>query len=363
MKISGVGGALFFISVLATFACAFVGRIAAVNGDVSIHRADKIQKAVSNFKLEEKDFIKSTLGSTVQLIFNDNTIVTVGSDTVLKIDEYLFEDKNSKARFKAESGTFKIITGKIAKVAPQKFKVDTKMAAVGIRGTIFVGRVDLDGNLTVACLNGAIEVTPFIEGFSSKIVKEGEITMASQKGVETPRRFTPSQIQDLEKPLIAVLRDKIGQVAPLAPILKESDEFRLFERISSYIALRKQTQPLVLATDAILPDKPLQSIQEAIAANALADKIDLILGSSQALKQSDFATLLLIKNEFNALAGYSFAQNYPLAASLGLSFGGVNKLVNGKLDGLDTKNIGEILNNINSASNKSIGALRVPRAQ
>lgn len=171
LKIRGFIGALIAVSIAATFALASVGKITAINGDVLVYRGDKTQKALANFNIEERDSIKSSIGSTAQILFNDNTIVTVGSNTLLKVEEYLFEDKNSKAVFRVEEGTFKTITGKIAKAAPHRFKVDTKMAAVGIRGTIFVGHIDSSDVLTIACLQGAIELTPTEKGFASKIVR------------------------------------------------------------------------------------------------------------------------------------------------------------------------------------------------
>ncbi|HRF57660.1 MAG TPA: hypothetical protein PLV58_09715, partial [Campylobacterales bacterium] len=82
--------AVIALILLSAFAYASVGRISVVNGDVSIERGVKSEKAISNFQLEEKDVIKSKTGATAQLIFNDKTVITVGSNTTFKIEEYLF---------------------------------------------------------------------------------------------------------------------------------------------------------------------------------------------------------------------------------------------------------------------------------
>ena len=79
--------ALIALILLSAFALASVGRISAVNGEVSIQRGAKTEKALSSFQLEEKDVIKSTTGSTAQLIFNDKTVITVGSNTTFKIEQ------------------------------------------------------------------------------------------------------------------------------------------------------------------------------------------------------------------------------------------------------------------------------------
>ncbi len=207
--------ALIALILLSAFALASVGRISAVNGEVSIQRGAKTEKAISSFQLEEKDVIKSTTNSTAQLIFNDKTVITVGSNTTFKIEEYLFSEKNSKARFNLGEGTFKTITGKIAKVAPDKFKVETKTATIGIRGTIFVGTINPQGFLEIACLKGEIDVTPVIPTLPPMIVKQGQMTIATPRGVERPRFYTPAQLQHIERPL--TVQPRIQTLNTLVP--------------------------------------------------------------------------------------------------------------------------------------------------
>ncbi len=191
---------LFFASSL----FASVGKISAVNGDVSIVRAAKTIKAVAGAAIEEKDTLKSAKGSAAQLVFNDNTVITVGSATVFSVEEYVFGDKEPKARFNVGEGSFKAITGKIGKIAPDKFKLETKTATIGIRGTHIIGSFYSD-ILTVACAKGAITVTANIPGAQPIIVPQGQITRATADGVEPPRPFTPGELKNLQ-----------GDLAPLA---------------------------------------------------------------------------------------------------------------------------------------------------
>lgn len=187
-----------FILNIAAFAS--IGKISALNGDVSIIRASKTLKASAGSALEQKDVIKASKGSAAQIVFNDKTVITVGSATTFKIEEYLFDDKTPNAKFKVEEGSFKAITGKIGKIAPDKFKLETKTATIGIRGTAFVGRTDINGNLIVACTRGAIVVTPlgvFQAPPPPVIVPAGQMTNANQNGVEPPHPFTPNDLRDL----------------------------------------------------------------------------------------------------------------------------------------------------------------------
>ncbi len=180
---------------LAMFAS--IGKISALNGDISISRDSKLLKATAGTTLEQKDVIKSSKGSTAQIVFNDNTIITVGSATTFKVEEYLFDEKNPNVKFRVEEGSFKAITGKIGKIAPDKFKLETKTATIGIRGTAFTGNVDAKGNLRVACTRGAITLTPPNIPTPPTVVPAGQMTNADNKGVEPPKPFTPKDLKEL----------------------------------------------------------------------------------------------------------------------------------------------------------------------
>lgn len=190
---------IFLVLALQTLLFASVGKITAVNGDVSVVRATKTIKATSGFTLEEKDGIKSSKGSSAQIVFNDKTVITVGSDTLFKVEEYSSDAASPKARFGVNEGTFKAVTGKIGKIAPDKFKIETKTATIGIRGTTLFGRVHPDGRVDVACTRGAITVSPNIPNPPPPvIVKQNEITQAGSSGVEQPRKLTPNDMQNLQ---------------------------------------------------------------------------------------------------------------------------------------------------------------------
>jgi|GEM_PF-1428569 len=216
----------FLISLLlATLTYASVGRITAINGDISVLRASKTIKASSGFALEEKDSIKSTKGSTAQLVFNDNTVITVGSNTTFSVQEYSSDASSPKARFAIAEGSFKTITGKIGKIAPDKFKMETKTATIGIRGTTLLGKVSSDGELTVACTRGAITVTPVPQisasgsgtqtlTASQTVVNQGQYTKSKNGNVEPPKQLTPGDLINLQGGLAPLARNNTQTTEP-----------------------------------------------------------------------------------------------------------------------------------------------------
>jgi len=135
-----------------------VGVISALSGKVIILRDNQENTAKLNDVVKEKDILKSIANSKAQIIFKDNTIVRIGKNSTLNIQKYLFDETtNSDIKLNMLSGMFRVITGKISKIAPNKFKLKTKNALIGIRGTIFAGYTTKEFD-KIACLKGAITV-------------------------------------------------------------------------------------------------------------------------------------------------------------------------------------------------------------
>ncbi len=143
--------------VLPILIYANVGKITVLKGDVKIKRDSKTIQAKSGIVLEKNDFIKTDKDGKVQIVFTDNTIFTVGKNSTLDIADYLYDEsqpKNNKAQFNVLKGAFSSITGKIGKLNKSKFKLKTKSASIGIRGTIVKANQEV-----IMCTEGAITVT------------------------------------------------------------------------------------------------------------------------------------------------------------------------------------------------------------
>ncbi len=152
---------LFLMFSIAIFSQIFasVGSVTLLRGEADIKRDSKVLNAYTNISLEKKDNIKTKEDTKIQLTFKDETVITLGSLTSFKVNEYLEDSKNSQADFMVRKGAFKVITGKIGKLAPKRFKFRTLNAHIGIRGTIFTGEVNVGNKDYIACIEGEIIVT------------------------------------------------------------------------------------------------------------------------------------------------------------------------------------------------------------
>lgn len=120
------------------------GFIQNVKGDVFIITQQSSVRAVSNMKIMEGDIIKTGRKSSIGIIFEDDTVLSLGSSSEIEISEFLFEPAEKKLSFVAKliKGTFSFIAGQIAKLSPDKVKLETPNATLGIRGTKFLVKID-----------------------------------------------------------------------------------------------------------------------------------------------------------------------------------------------------------------------------
>jgi hypothetical protein len=126
-----------------------IGSVVAVQGQATAKGADGQVRALEiKGPVFQNDEVVTAAKSKLQIQFEDDTIVSLGEQTAMTIDEYVYspqkKDENACSVGFAK-GIFRTITGKITKLNPDRFKVRTKMATIGIRGTDVGGELKPDG--------------------------------------------------------------------------------------------------------------------------------------------------------------------------------------------------------------------------
>jgi hypothetical protein len=183
-----------------------VATLTGMKGNVSIKNSVGTSHATLGAKLEEKDNVITADKSKAQLIFADETIVTIGKNSDFSIKTYLYEtSKEPRVEFGLLKGAMSTITGKIGKIAPEKFVVRTKTATIGIRGTNFTILALEDGSQQVYCTYGAISVMISSE---LNIVQQGYYANISPSGVVNVRAFSSSDLSEMKT-------DNFGKHEPL----------------------------------------------------------------------------------------------------------------------------------------------------
>ena len=191
---------LIMLFSLVSFIFASVGEIRAINGSADIVRKFSKVSIKLGTKLENGDMIKTYNNTKLQIVFNDNTVISLGQKTDFKIDDYIFTSKKVKAHFSVTKGIFKSITGRIGKIDKSKFKLKTNNATIGVRGTTFMGSI-IDGKETIGCTSGEIFIqTPK----GNQVVKKGEMTTVIQN-------TAPSAVKKLDIKSLKVFKEVVSK--------------------------------------------------------------------------------------------------------------------------------------------------------
>lgn len=131
---------LFFLFVSLSFL--FGGEVAIVkklSGDVFAQDSKMMKKLSIGHKVQEYDVIITKQNSSVGMIFEDGTMVSLGENSVLSINKYLFRPSLKEFSFDIDmrKGLATYESGKMGKLAPESVKFRIPEGTIGIRGTKF----------------------------------------------------------------------------------------------------------------------------------------------------------------------------------------------------------------------------------
>ncbi|NDV21244.1 FecR domain-containing protein [Desulfovibrio sp. JC022] len=124
-----------------------IGVVLAAEGEVFLRSESGIRQVESGAEVFRGEELVTGAGSTAEIRFVDDTLLSQGADSVISLDDYVFDDSASDAEllFKMSQGTFRLVTGKIAEQNPDRFQVGTPLATIGIRGTTIVSEITPGG--------------------------------------------------------------------------------------------------------------------------------------------------------------------------------------------------------------------------
>ena len=173
-----------------------IGFVAAVRGKVyALDSSADFRQLNVRSPLFVEDTITTGKRGRIQIVFNDNTVYSLGRNSEMKIADYVWDRDKAEGAIKTEikEGVFRVMGGAIAKRSPRRFKTETPIATIGIRGSMFSGVVGKE-SLSVVFQGGAgIEVVS-PEGVMVAITRVGFGTNVELgKAPERPTRFSAEQ--------------------------------------------------------------------------------------------------------------------------------------------------------------------------
>lgn len=129
-----------FIAGPAASAQEFIGGLRKVTGEGTIIRNGQHLIAKDGVRIRMGDTLITESNGAMGVIFSDNTRISLGSNSEINIDHYVYNPKQGAFSFLTEliQGTASYISGTIGKLSPNSVKFKTPTAVVGIRGTSFL---------------------------------------------------------------------------------------------------------------------------------------------------------------------------------------------------------------------------------
>ena len=189
-----------------------IGVTAALRGAVvrtaSLESAAAIGQMSSGQSVFLGDDIKVGPEGRLQVMLLDETVFTLGANSVMRIDEFVYDPaagQQGKLSTSITQGAFRFVSGQIAKSDDAAMTVKLPGATIGVRGTSVAGDVEEDGSASVILLGPAPNNTLGLPA--------GAITVANQFGAV-----------DITRPGFVTQLSEVNQALPPSPPIEATDE-------------------------------------------------------------------------------------------------------------------------------------------
>ncbi|GBC61340.1 hypothetical protein DENIS_2300 [Desulfonema ishimotonii] len=191
---------------------AAVGKVKLVQGDVILVHAEFSQRgymALRGIPLFKGDTVITQENSRVSLMLNDGSVLTLAHQTRLVISESIYDPERTKSRssfIRIAVGKVRLLVRKLADFQRSDFRVKTKTAIVGVRGSDFIVAATETATQVTALENTDIEVIGLVTPCEK--YREGENIGDCY--------VAPMILTDFEHAVIEIdeLPEKLGELLP-----------------------------------------------------------------------------------------------------------------------------------------------------
>jgi len=117
-----------------------VARVKSIKGEVVVKRDKKIVTLKIGSKLYESDLIMSKKNSSIGIMFNDGSRISLGAKSIFSIKKFIVNPvkKEFDVDISLIKGKASFSSGDVGKLAPESVKFHIPEGIIGIRGTKFM---------------------------------------------------------------------------------------------------------------------------------------------------------------------------------------------------------------------------------
>jgi hypothetical protein len=117
-----------------------IAYVKVLSGEAWLTLADKTQKLELGTPIHLGEQLNTGDNGEVGLTFKDETMLSLGPNTSVAINEYLYDPAKAELKLTAKmlKGALQYISGVIAKLRPEAVNIQTPSGYIGVRGTRFL---------------------------------------------------------------------------------------------------------------------------------------------------------------------------------------------------------------------------------
>lgn len=146
---AAVASLLFLVLSVITMARTAVAENAAgfvktLEGDAVVIRQGRSIAVFPGCGIDTGDIVQTGAKSALGIVFTDDTRVSLGPETQITVDHYLFDPHKKQLGLitRLIKGTLSFISGQITKLSPESARIVVPSATIGVRGTHVLVSVD-----------------------------------------------------------------------------------------------------------------------------------------------------------------------------------------------------------------------------
>ncbi len=171
------------------FAAERVGQVLRIKGNCQVEADGQKQPLQSSSPVHLLDVVTTGAGARLVVELDDGTILTLGENAELRIDEFVFRKPDISDRLKLfAGGAFRFTTGRLARTGGSVIEINTRVPVLGVRGTDFWAG-PLDGKYSVLLFEGVLDVSN--NGAAVTLDEPGEGTNIAAGGKPGPVTLWP----------------------------------------------------------------------------------------------------------------------------------------------------------------------------
>jgi hypothetical protein len=185
-----------------------VGEVSLVLGEALVIHADGSESPVSQgMHIKASDKVQTASNGHVHIHFVDDALISIRPDSQLRITQYDYDPARPEAstiRLNLDEGITRAISGNGAHSAKERFRLNTPIAAIGVRGTDFVVSARNE-DLRARVNEGAIVVAPFSADCSADALgpcaangielSESQLQMVAMSGRSSAPQLLPATVE------------------------------------------------------------------------------------------------------------------------------------------------------------------------